>query len=273
MAGKRGSGKGGAIVVIAIGLFWAFHSISNWFDSLGGDDPVLQATASEDIEESNSEMASVSPDTKPWPPLDESSAATASDLSASNYYIVLDGSGSMERSKCSAGSTKIAAALSALSHFVGTVPAAANLGFTAFDDNDISERVALATNNREAFAAALRKVKAGGGTPLRSSIELGYQKLTAQAQRQLGYGEYHLVVVTDGNPDPSSEDPTDIVEQILVESPVVLHTIGFCIGTDHVLNQPGRTFYMAADNPAQLDQGLASVLAEAPSFDPASFGE
>lgn len=273
MAAKRGSGKGGAIVVIVIGLLWAFNSISDWFESPRSDDPAQQIADGDDGEPSSVEAASISPDGRAWPPLDENSTAPAADLSASNYYIVLDGSGSMRGSKCSAGSNKMTTALSALERFVATVPAAANLGLAVFDHNDLTERVALGSDNRDAFASALRQVRADGGTPLRSAIELGYEKLTAQAQRQLGYGEYHLIVVTDGKPDPSSEDPSDAVERLLAESPVVLHTIGFCIGTDHVLNQPGRSFYMAADNPSQLDQGLASVLAEAPSFDPASFGE
>ena len=53
---------------------------------------------------------------------------------------------------------------------------------------------------------------------------------------------------------------------MLNESPVVLHTIGFCIGSRHSLNQAGRTIYKAADNPGALQQGLADVLAEAPQF-------
>lgn len=54
---------------------------------------------------------------------------------------------------------------------------------------------------------------------------------------------------------------------------MVLHTIGFCIGEKHSLNQPGRTLYRAADNPEQLRAGLADVLAEAPSFADQKFGK
>jgi hypothetical protein len=95
--------------------------------------------------------------------------------------------------------------------------------------------------------------------------------LTDQARSQLGYGEYHLVVVTDGEPDPDSEDPTPVVEEILEQSPVVLHTVGFCIDDDHVLNQRGRTFYAAATNPRELREGLQAVLAEADTFDATQF--
>ncbi len=88
--------------------------------------------------------------------------------------------------------------------------------------------------------------------------------------RQLGYGRYVLVVVTDGQASPGQE-PAAQVNWMLASTPVELHTIGFCIGTDHSLNMPGRTVYKAADNPVALRQGLAEVLAEAETFDPAAF--
>jgi hypothetical protein len=208
-----------------------------------------------------------------WPPLEDGAAPQVAPeaLAASNYYVVLDGSGSMLVSECSDGARKIDAAITALERFVEQVPPDANLGLAVFDASGLSERVPLANGNHDVFRGALQAVSAEGGTPLRSAITLGYERLTAQARRQLGYGDYHLVVVTDGVPDPASEMPTAIVRSMLAESPVVLHTIGFCIGEDHVLNQPGRTYYVAANSPEQLQQGLGSVLAEAPSFDVATF--
>jgi Ca-activated chloride channel family protein len=52
---------------------------------------------------------------------------------------------------------------------------------------------------------------------------------------------------------------------------VIVHTIGFCIDSDHVLNQPNRTYYASATNPAELKQGLQAVLAESSVFDADSF--
>ena len=205
-----------------------------------------------------------------WPPLDEG-GAPASALATTNYYIVVDGSGSMLSHKCGGGTSKIDAALEAVKHFIAEVPADTNVGLAAFDRRAISERVALGIGNREALYTALKDIRAGSDTPLRSSIKIGYDKLTAQARTQLGYGEYHLVVVTDGNPDPQSEDPTPVVNAILAQSPVVLHTIGFCIDSDHVLNQPNRTYYASATNPEELQAGLQAVLAEAATFDAATF--
>lgn len=209
-----------------------------------------------------------------WPPIDPAVAeAPAPNPFAVNYYIVLDGSGSMLKSQCSGGRRKIEAAVAALDGFVRHVRPEHNLGLAVFDGQGLSERVALAEGNGPQITAALAQVVASGATPLRSAIGLGFDRLTRQARRQLGYGEYHLVVVTDGHPDPADEDPTPIVDTLLKESPVLLHTVGFCIGTDHVLNQQGRVFYAAADSPEQLRSGLEAVLAEAPSFDVSRFNQ
>jgi uncharacterized protein YegL len=273
---KPGKDRGWLVALMfVIGAAWGWHEIKDkWNQFFGSSDPGVHLTINGDDEADTDDAesaASSSPSPDRWPPLEDSSVATAPDLTASNYYIVLDGSGSMRNSRCSGDASKIDVALSALQRFVATVPAGANLGLAVFDSHGLGERVPLGTDNRTAFDSALSAIKARGGTPLRSSIQLAYDQLTIQAQRQLGYGEYHLVVVTDGRPDPEEEDPTDVVDRIIDQSPVVVHTIGFCLGEDHVLNQPGRTLYMAADSPEQLDQGLASVLAEAPSFDAANF--
>jgi Mg-chelatase subunit ChlD len=190
---------------------------------------------------------------------------------SSNYYVVLDGSGSMSLDDCAEASNKITVAVTALTRFVDAVPKDANVGLLVFDGHGISERVPLGIRNDAAIRSALNDVRAEGGTPLRTAIGLGYEKLLEQARRQLGYGEYHLVLVTDGLPEPEDEDPTAVVADLLATTPVVLHTIGFCIGEEHVLNQPGRSYYVAADSPEQLQQGLSAVLAEAPAFDPVAF--
>lgn len=208
-----------------------------------------------------------------WPPVDDTTPAdpVAANPNAVNYYIVLDGSGSMRKTQCSGDKNKIQAAVQALNEFVMAIPRQHQIGMVVFDGRGTFERVALAGGNAAQVVAELARVQADGGTPLHSAISLGYEKLMRQARRQMGYGEYHLVVVTDGHPDPSSEDPTNVVNRILKESPVLLHTVGFCIGKDHVLNQPGRVFYSAADTPEQLRQGLDDVLAESPTFDVSKF--
>ena len=221
---------------------------------------------------------STRPLTPAWPAAAQGKtdqAPMSSDLFARNYYVVLDASGSMTERGCSGDLPKIDAARNALAAFAESLPADANLGLQVFDARGVREQLPLATGsaNRTRFKAILTAVRAGGGSPLHTAITNAYARLEQQGARQLGYGEYHLVVVTDGVPDPQSEDPTPVVTQMWQQSPVVLHTIGFCIGEDHVLNQPGRSYYVAAETPDELLQGLGAVLAESPTFDVATFGD
>jgi Ca-activated chloride channel family protein len=209
-----------------------------------------------------------------WPPAasDDSVQVPAPDLFGVNYYVVLDGSGSMNESKCSEGKRKIEVARTALSAFARSVPAQANLGLAVFDRRGLSERLPLGRNNRNGFSRAIEEVQVSADTPLKRAVELAYSRLLDQGRRQLGYGEYHLVIVTDGLASPSQK-PTSAVNRILAESPVVFHTVGFCIDERHSLNQPGRTYYRSANNPQALQQGLETVLAEAPNFAVSQFSD
>jgi len=199
-------------------------------------------------------------------------AQMSADLFARNYYVVLDASGSMTERGCSGDLPKIDAARNALVAFAESLPANANLGLQVFDARGVREQIPLATGeaNRAKFKTVLSAVRAGGGTPLHTAITQAYARLEQQGSRQLGYGEYHLVVVTDGEAS-DGQDPTGAVRLILDRSPIVLHTIGFCIGPKHSLNQPGRIIYRAADNPQQLREHLSDVLAEAPAFSVTGF--
>jgi len=208
----------------------------------------------------------------PWPGLDPNAppVALAEDLLAVNYYVILDGSGSMKGNECAGSQSKARAAKDALADFVQAMPSDVNVGLLAFDGQGISERLPLGVRDVEAFRRSVAGVGAELDTPLQSALTEGYRALTKQARSQLGYGEYNLVIVTDGEAS-RGEDPTPIVRQILRESPVLIHTIGFCIDERHVLNQAGRTIYRGADNPEELRAGLGAVLAEAPSFDVSEF--
>lgn len=204
-----------------------------------------------------------------WP-ADSDSEQLSENLMSANYYIVLDGSGSMGAHKCSGNTSKMSVAKQAVGQFTGQIPQYANLALYLFDAQGYSERVSFSEHNRDKLLSAISSAKPGGMTPLASAISYGYQALRQQAVNQLGYGEYHLVVVTDGIAS-ENQDPTQVVMAILQESPVVVHTIGFCIDDRHSLNQPGMTSYKSANSPEELQQGLQAVLSEAPDFSPDRF--
>ncbi len=207
-----------------------------------------------------------------WPPLEAGTAQVASNLMAKNYYLVVDGSGSMRDEGCSNGQAKLAVAKQAISSFVNKLPSDANVGVFAFDNRGTGERLPLGQYSAAEIIDSINSIQAGGGTPLSKGIEAGNDVLTRQAKKQLGYGEYHMVVVTDGEAS-SNYSPDNAVRNLLSGSPIVLHTIGFCINERHSLNQPGYTIYKAANNPKDLLEGLESVLAEAPDFQVADFSQ
>lgn len=206
-----------------------------------------------------------------WPEASQSPANYSGSVTAQNYYLVIDGSGSMSDSACSDGRRKIEAAKMAVDQFVSQIPADANVGLLAFDNRGIGERVALGANHAR-VKKQVHQIVVGGTTPLFSAMEMAYRAIYLQAQKQFGYGEYHMVVVTDGEAD-QGEDPGRIVKTILSESPVIVHTIGFCIGSGHSLNVPGITNYRAANNPSELLAGLQNVLAESASYGVDNFDE
>ena len=159
---------------------------------------------------------------------------------------------------------KIEIAKKALKRFISLIPENANIGLAAFDRRANSERAALGTS-RDIIMEKVDEIRAGGSTPLGESVEIAYDKLGLQAKRQLGYGEYNLVIITDGQ---ATDEYllNNSVAMILRDSPIIIHTIGFQIGTGHSLNQPGKIYYKTADNIEELSKGLDSVLAELQDF-------
>jgi Ca-activated chloride channel homolog len=215
----------------------------------------------------------VQPHKAAWPFISEeqSEGTLAEDPMARNFVLIFDGSGSMKNSECAGASRKIDVAKRAVVAWSKSVPANANLGLYAFH-NSGRIPLPLGSGNREAFMQAVDQIVAGGNTPLANAMQYAYETLTEQGRRQLGYGEYTIVVVTDGIAN-SIDDLQQVVDTILAETPINIYSIGFCIGKRHSLNQPGRTIYKSADNPEQLQKGLQEVLAESESFDDNEFSE
>lgn len=206
-----------------------------------------------------------------WPPILSGTDNVQNEaMLRKNYYVVLDGSGSMRDHACSGNKSKFQSALGALQDFFSTIPAEANVGLFIFDKRGFSQRVPLGTGNRSQLQAALNASKPDGGTPLSLAVDAAYQALTDQASLQLGYGEYHMVIVTDGEAS-QGYDPTPQVNKVIDTSAIEIHTIGYCIGEGHSLNQPGRTLYSTVDNAQSLSRKLKAVLAEAETFDVSQF--
>lgn len=190
---------------------------------------------------------------------------------ARNFYFILDGSGSMSRKTgyaCRGAQrfrNRLEGAQWAVRQFLDKVPQDVNIGLYLFDTRGQREVVPLGTGNRAQFLAAVDGIWAGGGTPLAGAIVQAAEKLVEQYKQQLGYGEYRLVVVTDGQADQIPE-----AAHYANRYGMPIYAIGLCIDEDHPLRRHAVS-YRAADNFADLAKGLEETLAELPSFDPTEF--
>lgn len=208
----------------------------------------------------------------PWPPAaaDNGQMPLAEAPLGKNYVLIFDGSGSMAKHGCSGNRNKHEAAREAVLDWADTLPEDAGLGLVVFDRSGFSVRVPLGFGNRAQFRNEIHKVVPDRSTPLAAALDIAEDMLTTQGRRQLGYGEYTIVIVTDGVADDIAALERG-VNRVLATSPIMIHTIGFCVGSEHSLNRAGRTVYRAADNAEELRRGLDDVLAEADSFDISGF--
>jgi Ca-activated chloride channel homolog len=186
-----------------------------------------------------------------------------------NFYFVFDGSGSMSKKpeNDSKFKTKIEGAKWAVREFAKHLPADANIGLYVFDSSGSREVVSLRSEGKAAFLQAIDRVRAGGGTPLQMSIHTGVDALVAQYKKQLGYGEYRLVIVTDGLADHLNE-----AASYATQYGIPMYTIGLDVGENHPLRQLSVS-YRAADTMEDLRDALKDTLAESEVFDASSFEE
>ena len=190
-----------------------------------------------------------------------------------NFYFVFDGSGSMAESlnqQCQGDKrfpNRLAGAKWAVEQFMPHVPPDVNLGLWVFDFHGNEERVPLGPGNRERFLAEVQKTVAGRNTPLTESIEQGVNRLVRQRESQLGYGEFRLVVVTDGE---ATGRPLPNAVRYAREHQIPIYTIGLCLREQHELRKYSVS-YRAADSIEALQVGLEETLAETPMFDAQTF--
>lgn len=187
-----------------------------------------------------------------------------------NVYVVFDGSGSMRgRTDRDCGGdqefgSKLDGAKWALRTFLERVPDDVNLGLYVFDHDGRREVVPLG-DDRAGFLAAVEAIRAGGRTPLADALRFATDRLVQQYRDQLGYGEFRLVVITDGK---ASALPDAVAYASRWGIPI--YAIGLCLREEHPLRTLAVS-YQAADRFDDLARGLEETLAELPSFDPTVF--
>jgi hypothetical protein len=187
-----------------------------------------------------------------------------------NFYVVIDGSGSMGSQDCAGQyASRVEAAKWAVKEFTSrSVPADVNLGLFIFDAAGASERVRLGKNNRSDITAQIDRTRAGGETPLNAAIRTAVTELSRQRAQQLGYGEYYAVVATDGEATDGNLGSGAVAYALSKGIPII--TIGFCLKGDHPLSK-GSLSYRNANSPQDLLSALRETQGESPYFDQAAF--
>lgn len=188
---------------------------------------------------------------------------------ARNFYFIIDGSGSMAERTCAGNfPSKLEAAKWAVGKLLATLEADVNLGLTTFDGAGRRVRVRLGHAAHAAVLAGVTELTAGGGTPLGRALSDAIHALGPQKRLQQGYGEYHIVVVTDGQ----AEDAPVLARAVARarHDGFDLHAVGFCVEADSVLRS-GSASYRSARDPKDLRAALVSAVAEADSFEAVSF--
>ena len=187
-----------------------------------------------------------------------------------NFYVVIDGSGSMTDRGC-AGQfpTRLEGAKWAVKQFTEhNVPSDVNLGLYVFDRSGSRELVPLGKDNRRGIVAAIDRVSGGGNTPLNAAIKAAVSQLATQRERQLGYGEFYIVVATDGEATDGDLSVGGVREALQQGIPII--TIGFCLPGGHPLTS-GSISYRNANSPEELLSALRETQGESPYFDQTVF--
>ena len=186
----------------------------------------------------------------------------------SNFYFMIDVSGSMD-GEC-AGKTKMEGAKESVIKFVTKIPNDANIGLLLFGtSNDVEEVISLGNNNKREFIELVSKLEANGGTPLGAATKLGVDKLTQQYKKQMGYGDYRLIIVSDGAATSESSFKRAL-DYSRKHSFVSIYGIGLCMQSDKLLKSYSVQ-YSEADDYDKLSKALEQTVGELPTFDVSDF--
>ena len=179
-----------------------------------------------------------------------------------NIVVILDASGSMQ-DKFSGDQTKskMAAAKAALQEVLSKVPDDTHIGLLVFSGLNVQNEwvYPLGPKDAQKLIAAIHLPKPGGNTPLGKYIRIGANRLLEAREQQYGYGNYRLLVVTDG--EASDADKVKHYTPEILNRQIRIDVIGVDMKTDHMLANVVDS-YRKADNPGELVAAVSEILAE-----------
>lgn len=194
-----------------------------------------------------------------------------------NFLFVFDDSGSMDYTNCGGNKirvetapgkfaeTRFEAAKWAAGKFIReSVPSGVNLGL--YPLNSEKYRIPLGKDNRDQILDAIGSMKISGGTPLNTSLVEATKILVEKRSLQLDYGEYYIVVVSDGEATDDGGKDAKAGAEYAEKNHITIITIGFCLPEGHALSEHSWR-YRNALNAEQLLLALKETQAELPEYD------
>ena len=184
------------------------------------------------------------------------------DIHKDNIVVILDASGSMQ-DKFSGDRTKskMEAAKEALQEVLAKVPDDTYIGLLVFSGANIQNEwmYPLGAKDTQKLIAAIHLPQPSGNTPLGKYIRIGANRLLEQREKQYNYGNYRLLVVTDG--EASDADKVKHYTPEILNRQIRVDVIGVDMKTDHMLAKVVDS-YRKADNPGELVAAVSQILAE-----------
>ena len=184
------------------------------------------------------------------------------DIHKDNIVVILDASGSMQ-DKFSGDRTKskMEAAKTALQEVLSKVPDDTHIGLLVFSGANIRNEwvYPLGPKDTQKLIAAIQLPQPSGNTPLGKYIRIGANRLLEQREKQYNYGNYQLLVVTDG--EASDADKVKHYTPEILNRQIRVDVIGVDMKTDHMLANVVDS-YRKADNPGELVAAVSEILAE-----------
>ncbi len=188
-------------------------------------------------------------------------ATEEADVYKSNVVIILDASGSMRKNMTGTRIQKMEAAKTALKEVLKTVPKDTNIGLLVFSGENVKNDwvYPLGPRDDQKLNISINMIQAGGGTPLGFYIKKGADRLLQEKTRQMGYGKYKLLIVTDG--EAQDGDLVEIYTPDVLSRGIVMDVIGVEMAQKHTLANKVNS-YRKANDPASLKRAIAEVFAE-----------
>lgn len=185
---------------------------------------------------------------------------TKTDIYANNIVVVFDASGSMEDAIGNGDrNLKIDAAKAAMKQVIASLDDNTNIGIFVFGNVSNNNPVPIGPKNVRMLNQAIDRINEGGNTPLGEYLKKAADQLLEKRKKNLGYGKYKVLVVTDG--EASDNELMSSVAPEIVRRGLSLDVIGVGMSKTHRLAQMS-TSYRAANDTKALNKALLEVVAE-----------